>query len=54
MIKNSSNEPIEEIIKLTAHMLDLKVKLFHIEKNNYRVVTYGPETSTDEVSIISS
>ena len=54
MINSTHSEPNEDIIKMTAHMLRIKIKLFNIQSNNYVVLTYGPEKHIDVLSLISS
>lgn len=54
MILNSRAEPNEEIMKMIAHMLNIKIKLFNIDQKNYTVLTYGPEGNDNKLSIITS
>ena len=41
-------------MKMTAHMLKLKVKFFNIEENNYVIHNYGPENHIGQTTLISS
>ena len=54
MIDQTQNEPNEDLIKMTSHMLGIKIKLFDIKTNNYVVLTYGPENFLDEVTLVSA
>ena len=54
IINTSHSEPNQDIIKITSHMLCIKIKLFKIDRNNYVVLTYGPENNRGMTSLISS
>jgi hypothetical protein len=54
IINTSHSEPNQDIIKITSHMLSIKIKLFKIDRNNYVVLTYGPESNRGMTSLISS
>ena len=54
IINQTHSEPSEDIIKMTSHMLGIKIKLFNIKQNNYVVLTYGPENNLDTVTLLLS